>query len=559
VSHLLEVEGLAVEFHTAGGTVHAVRGIDFHLDGGETLSILGESGSGKSVSAAAIMNLIDSPPGYVTAGRILYRGQDLLELDAEARREINGRHIAMIFQDPLAHLNPVYSVGWQIAETFQAHGSTSTERARSGTVELLRRVGIPDPARRARDYPHQFSGGQRQRVMIAMALALRPDILIADEPTTALDVTVQAQILALLKELQRETGMGLVLITHDLGVVAQVADRVAVMHEGRIVETGPVRGIFHHPADAYTRRLMAAIPGHTARPGPAAEVRAAEVRAAGRSGAQPLLRVQDLAKHYPITKGMMRRATGEVVRAVDGVSFDLDAGETLGLVGESGSGKSTLAQTLLRLEEPTAGSAHYRGTDVFTLPPAELLRFRRHIQVVFQDPYASLDPRMTVAQIIAEPWTIHRDVLPKGQWLTRVCELLEQVGMDPEHARRYPHQFSGGQRQRIAIARALALQPEVIICDEAVSALDVSIQAQVIELLADVQRRFCLAYIFIAHDLPVVRHFADRVMVMYQGQIVEQGPTEAIFEHPRHDYTRALLAASPIPDPDRQRHRAATV
>jgi peptide/nickel transport system ATP-binding protein len=546
--HLLEVQDLAVEFHTAAGTVHAVNGISWHLDRGETLALLGESGSGKSVSAAAIMNLIDSPPGYVTGGRALYRGSDLFRLPAEARRRINGAKMAMIFQDTLAHLNPVYSVGWQIAETLRVHGEASAAPARARAAALLERVGIPDPGRRADDYPHQFSGGQRQRIMIAMALALRPDVLIADEPTTALDVTVQAQILVLLQELQRETGMGLVLITHDLGVVAEVADRVAVMHDGRIVESGPVREVFHEPRHAYTRRLMAAIPG-----------RQAALRAGGAAApAEPLLRVQDLAKHYPITAGLMRRRTGEVMRAVDGVSFDLAAGETLGLVGESGSGKSTLARTLLRLEEATGGSARFRGEDLLALSPAALLRLRRAIQVVFQDPYASLNPRMTVAAIIAEPWSIHKDVLPKARWPARVAELLEQVGLRPEHARRYPHQFSGGQRQRIAIARALALQPEVIICDEAVSALDVSIQAQVIALLAELRRTFGLAYIFIAHDLPVVRDFADRVMVMHRGRIVEHGPTAQIFERPQHPYTQALLAASPVPDPDARRPRSPT-
>ncbi len=544
--HLLEVEDLAVEFDTAHGKVHAVNGIGYHLDGGEVLAILGESGSGKSVQAAAILDLIDSPPGWITAGRVRYRGQDLLTMPAGARREINGRKIAMIFQDPLAHLNPVYSVGWQIAETFRAHGAASRSAAGKKAVELLERVGIPEPARRAHDYPHQFSGGQRQRVMIAIALALRPEVLIADEPTTALDVTVQAQILALLKELQADTGMGLILITHDLGVVAEMADRVAVMHAGKIVETGPVRQVFHAPADPYTQRLMAAIPGRAASAGRTSEVTEP-------NGA--LLRVKGLCKHYEITTGMMRRRTGEVLRAVDDVSFELRAGETLGLVGESGSGKSTLARTLLRLDEPTGGRAEYRGRDVFALPPAELLRLRRQIQVVFQDPYASLNPRMTVAQIVAEPWSIHRSLLPKAKRQSRVCELLEQVGMQPEHARRYPHQFSGGQRQRIAIARALALRPELIICDEAVSALDVSIQAQVIALLAELQRSFGLAYLFIAHDLAVVRDFADRVLVMYRGQIVEQGPTERIFERPEHPYTRALLAASPVPDPD-VRHRS---
>ena len=538
--HLLEIQNLAVEFHTAAGTVKVVDGISYHLDAGETLAILGESGSGKSVSASAIMNLIDSPPGYITSGCILYRGDDLLQMPAEARREINGKKIAMIFQDTLAHLNPVYSIGYQIAETFRAH-KAGASTARQQVVDLLDRVGIPDPERRVDDYPHQFSGGQRQRVMIAMALAFRPDILIADEPTTALDVTVQAQILKLLRELQQETGMGLILITHDLGVVAETADRVAVMHQGRIVETRPVRQVFHHPEHPYTRRLISAIPG--ARGAPALTPDTPED---GNTG-MPLLSVRELARHYVVTKGLMRRATGEVVRAVDGVSFDLQAGETLGIVGESGSGKSTLARTLLRLEEPTSGEAQYRGRDIFSLADQDLLALRRQMQVVFQDPYASLNPRMTVAQIIAEPWAIHPGVLPKSEWLGRIGELLAQVGMHPEHTRRYPHQFSGGQRQRIAIARALALQPEIIICDEAVSALDVSIQAQVIELLAGLKRKFGLAYIFIAHDLPVVRDFADRVLVMHRGRIVEEGRTDKIFDHPEHPYTQALLAASPDP------------
>ena len=542
-AHLLEVQDLAVEFHTAAGTVQAVDGISYHLDRGETLAILGESGSGKSVSASAIINLIDSPPGYITGGRVLFHGDDLLTMPREARREINGKKIAMIFQDTLAHLNPVYSIGYQIGETLVAHDAV-TSTVKQQVVDLLGRVGIPDPERRVDDYPHQFSGGQRQRVMIAMALAFRPDILIADEPTTALDVTVQAQILKLLRELQQETGMGLILITHDLGVVAETADRVAVMHRGKIVETGPVRQVFHQPQHAYTQKLIAAIPG--ARGAPALTPDAEE---AGNVG-MPLLLVRDLAKHYVVTKGLMRRATGEVVRAVDGVSFDLHAGETLGIVGESGSGKSTLARTLLRLDEPTSGEALYRGQDIFSLADRDLLNLRRQVQVVFQDPFASLNPRMTVADIIAEPFAIHGDVLPKSEWRERVGDLLVQVGMHPEHARRYPHQFSGGQRQRIAIARALALQPEIIICDEAVSALDVSIQAQVIDLLADLKNRLGLAYIFIAHDLPVIRDFADRVLVMHQGKIVEQGRTQEIFDHPEHPYTQALLAASPVPDPD---------
>lgn len=559
--HLLEVQDLAVEFHTAAGTVKAVNGISYYLDRGETFAILGESGSGKSVSASAIMNLIDSPPGYITGGRALFHGQDLFEMPAENRREINGKKIAMIFQDTLAHLNPVYSIGYQIGETFTAHGEIPPAHhvvaptVRQQVIDLLDRVGIPDPERRVDDYPHQFSGGQRQRVMIAMALAFRPDILIADEPTTALDVTVQAQILRLLRALQRETGMGLILITHDLGVVAETADRVAVMHQGLIVETGPAREVFHQPRHAYTKRLISAIPG-------AGKVLRRPVDIQPSLNSQQynephsLLSVQALAKHYVVTKGMMRRKTGEVARAVDGVSFDLAVGETIGIVGESGSGKSTLARTLLRLEEPTSGRATYRDQDIFKLSAPDLFAFRRRVQMVFQDPFASLNPRMTIASIIAEPWAIHRGVLEKSRWQARTAELLTQVGMHPDHARRYPHQFSGGQRQRIAIARALALEPEVIICDEAVSALDVSVQAQVIKLLADLRDELGLAYLFIAHDLPVVRHFADRVLVMHQGKIVEQGSTDQIFDRPEHPYTRALLEASPVPDPDYQRDAA---
>jgi peptide/nickel transport system ATP-binding protein len=541
---LLDVQGLEVEFHTAGGIVPAVRGIDFSLRAGETLAILGESGSGKSVSASAIMDIIDSPPGYITGGRILFEGRDLLTMPEAERRDLNGRRLAIIFQDTLAHLNPVYSVGWQIAEGFKAHGLADGD-VRRQSIRLLERVGIPEPERRIDDYPHQFSGGQRQRVMIAMAIALKPALLIADEPTTALDVTVQAQILGLLKELQAETGMGILLITHDLGVVADVADRVVVMQQGRIVDRGPVREIFRSPKDAYTQKLIAAIPGLGAIP---------ERQLAN---AAPLLEVRDLATHYPVTRGLLRRASGEVVRALDGVSFTLEPGETLGVVGESGSGKSTLAKTLLRLEAPTSGEARFRGQDIFTLEGKALLAFRRKVQVVFQDPFASLNPRMSVFDLVAEPWTIHRDVLPKARWRERVAELLEQVGMSAGHMARFPHQFSGGQRQRIAIARALALEPELIICDEAVSALDVSIQAQVIALLKALRDRLGLAYLFIAHDLPVVHDIADRLIVMHRGKIVEAGRTADIFGAPQHPYPRDLLAASPVPDPDEQARRRA--
>ncbi|MCG5487110.1 MAG: ABC transporter ATP-binding protein [Sinorhizobium meliloti] len=531
--HLLEVRNLSVEFHTATGVVHAVKSICYHLDKGETLAILGESGSGKSVSSSAIMNLIDMPPGRISAGEILLDGRDLLTMPAEERREVNGRRVAMIFQDPLSHLNPVYSVGWQISEAMTTHGLAGS-KAREEALRLLRRVGIPEPERAMRKYPHEFSGGQRQRVMIAMALALRPDLLIADEPTTALDVTVQAEVLKLLKELQRETGMAVLIITHDLGVVSEIADRVVVMEKGAIVEAGTVREIYKNPQHPYTQKLIAAAPGKGAMHEPGAR-------------AEPLLTVRDVRKTYGSFE------------ALKGISFDLMPGETMAVVGESGSGKSTLARALLRLDEPDSGTALWKGRDLFALSPAELYKLRRDLQMVFQDPTQSLNPRMTVYQLISEAWVIHPDILPKAKWRERVAELLVQVGLSAEHMSRYPHQFSGGQRQRIAIARALALEPQLIICDEAVSALDVSVQAQVIELLDRLRREMGIAFIFIAHDLPVVRDFADYVMVMQQGEVVELGTVREVFDTPRQAYTRALLAASLNPDPDAKAGHLASV
>lgn len=527
--HLLEVQDLSVTFHTVRGPVHAVRNVSWHLDRGEVLAILGESGSGKSVSASAVMDLIDIPPGEISSGRILFEGRDLLTMSPDERRMINGKRIAMIFQDPLSHLNPVYSVGWQIEETMVIHG-TSRAEAKAETVRLLRKVGISDPEGAVKKYPHQFSGGQRQRLMIAMALALRPDVLIADEPTTALDVTVQAQILALLEELQAETGMGLLIITHDLGVVAEMAHRVVVMNAGQIVEAGSATQVYHTPQHPYTQKLIAAAPGQGD-------------MSRGVAEQEPLLRLTDVKKSY-----------GEF-EALKGISFDLLAGETLAVVGESGSGKSTMAKVLLRLEEASGGKAEYKGRDLFALSPAELFEMRRDIQMVFQDPTQSLNPRMSVYDLISEAWVIHREILSKDKWKARVAELLEQVGLLQEHMHRYPHQFSGGQRQRIAIARALALEPRIIVCDEAVSALDVSIQAQVIELLDRLRHELGLSYIFIAHDLPVVRDFADRVIVMQGGEIVEHGTVRQIFEAPRMRYTQDLLAASLDPDPEVQAAR----
>jgi len=528
--HLLEVRNLSVDFHTSIGTVHAVRDVSWHLERGETLAILGESGSGKSVSASAILNLIDMPPGEITSGEILFEGRDVLSMSPEERRLLNGHRIAMIFQDPLSHLNPVYTVGFQIAEAMMAHG-VNKGQTRSRTIELMKRVGITDADTKIDSFPHQFSGGQRQRIMIAMALALKPDILIADEPTTALDVTVQAQILALLEELQEETGMGLLLITHDLGVVAEIADRVVVMNAGEIVETGTARDVYHTPHHPYTKKLIAAIPG------------GGEMAEQLGTGIDPILEISGLTKHY-----------GAFV-ALDNANLTVLPGESVAIVGESGSGKSTLAKTILRLEDATGGQALFEGRDLISMDPKALFKMRRDIQMVFQDPTQSLNPRMSIYDIISEAFVIHPKILGKQHWKTRVCELLEQVGLGTEHMYRHPHQFSGGQRQRIAIARALALEPKLIVCDEAVSALDVSVQAQVLALLTKLQDELGLSFLFIAHDLPLVRDFAHRVIVMQNGKIVEQGPVEQIFDAPREDYTRNLIAASLSPDPDIQAER----
>ena len=530
--HLLEVRDLSVEFHTAAGTVKAVQDVSWHLDRGETLAILGESGSGKSVSASAIMNLIDMPPGRITSGTILFNGRDMLAMSAEERRAINGARIAMIFQDPLAHLNPVYTVGWQITEMMTTHGAPR-EEARTRALDLMKRVGIPQPELAMNKYPFQFSGGQRQRLMIAMALACKPDILIADEPTTALDVTVQAQVLELLGELQDETGMGLLLITHDLGVVAEIADRVVVMNSGCIVESGNAAEVYRNPQHPYTKKLIDAAPGKGEMPD--------EQERKG----EPLLSAIGLHKTYG------------AFHALKGVDIAIMPGETVAVVGESGSGKSTLARAILRLDDPNSGQVLYRGRDLLAMSPRELFGLRRDLQMVFQDPTQSLNPRMTVFQLISEAWAIHPGILPRARWKERVAELLVKVGLKPDMAARYPHQFSGGQRQRIAIARALAMEPKLIVCDEAVSALDVSIQAQVIALLDGLRREFGLSYLFIAHDLPVVRDFADRVVVMKDGETVEEGPVRQIFDAPAHPYTRALLAASLDPDPEIQAARRA--
>ena len=532
---ILKIDNLTVDFLSEGDPVRAVDGVSFEVCRGETLVSLGESGSGKSVSTGTIMGLIDCPPGDIVSGSLIFDGTDLSRLDEEGRRGLNGRRIAMIFQDPLAYLNPVYTVGRQIAEVFESHGGGEAGQVRDKVIHLLERVGIPEAEKRVDYYPHQFSGGQRQRVMIAMAIALKPDILIADEPTTALDVSVQSQILDLLRDLQRETGMALIMITHDLEVAASMADRIIVMNGGVVVESGPAKDIFTNPAHAYTRRLMSAVPH------------------AGSSSKQPrtetkgeiLLQVENLSKHYMLGSGTF--SSGREFRAVDDVTFNVCRGETVGIVGESGSGKSSIARMLLRLNDPTSGKALFAGEDIFRLEGKALNGFRRRVQMVFQDPFGSMNPRMNVRSIISEPLVIHRDILPKARWKDRVVELLELVGLKAEHADRHPHQFSGGQRQRIAIARALASEPELIVCDEAVSALDVSIQMQVIALLADLRQRLGLSYVFITHDLPIVREFAHRILVMKQGKVVEESETETLFNCPKHDYTKSLLNSVPRP------------
>ena len=534
--HLLEVKDLTVDFLSLGGAFRATNGVSFHVDAGETLVILGESGSGKSVSASAIMGLIDTPPGDICSGTITYRGKNLDDCSPEERRDLNGKKIAMIFQDPLSHLNPVYPIGWQLAEVFSAHGLATGAEARAKAIDILGRVGIPEPEKRIDQYPHQFSGGQRQRIMIGMAIALRPEILIADEPTTALDVSVQAQILDLLKTLQAEDGLAIIMITHDLEVAASMADRVIVMNSGRIVEEGEARAVFENPQHIYTRTLINALPYDTGE--------GVGRRSTIETG-KPILEVKSLNKFYGLSSGFFSKQTQ--LHAVKDLSFTVAKGETVGIVGESGSGKSTVARVLLRLNDVSSGEALFHGRDIFQMDAKELLNFRRKVQMVFQDPYSSMNPRMTIFDIVSEPRRIHKDILDKPRWRDRVVELLGLVGLKPEHADRYPHQFSGGQRQRIAIARALACEPELIVCDEAVSALDVSVQVQVIDLLAQLRDRLGLAYIFITHDLPIVRHFADRIIVMKSGAIVEHARTDDIFRNPQHAYTRQLMNATPKP------------
>ncbi|MGP3635596.1 ABC transporter ATP-binding protein [Streptomyces sp. 24-1644] len=526
---LVEVEDLTIDF----GDVRAVDGLSFTLEAGAALGVVGESGSGKSASAYALLGL-HRGTGARVSGTVRVAGTDVGAADDRALRALRGARAAMVFQDPLSSLDPYYAVGDQIAEVYRVHTSASRRAARARAVQVLDRVGIPDAARRAHSRPHEFSGGMRQRALIAMALACEPRLLIADEPTTALDVTVQAQILDLLHGLRHETGMGLLLVTHDVGVAAESVDEVLVMRAGREVERGPVAEVLGAPRQPYTRELLSAVPRVDA-------PRATPVpRPRADADAVPLLEAVDLRREFG--RGRDR------VAAVDGVSLTVHAGETLGIVGESGSGKTTLGRMLVRLLDPSSGRLRYGGTEIGSLSGKAMRPYRRDLQMVFQDPVSSLNPRRSIGESVADPLRAAGEG-DEDRIRARVGELLERVGLDPDRYERYPHEFSGGQRQRVGIARALAAGPKVIVCDEPVSALDVTTQAQVIALLAEIQRELGIGLVFIAHDLAVVRQVSDRVAVMRQGRIVEQGPADEVYGNPRHAYTEQLLAAVPALDP----------
>jgi microcin C transport system ATP-binding protein len=525
---LLEVEDLSVNFRVEDGVLEAVRRVSFDIAQGETLALVGESGSGKSVTALSILQLLPYPKASHPGGSIRLDGQELIGADEATLRKVRGDRVGIIFQEPMTSLNPLHKVEKQVSESVLLHRSLSRAAARQRTLELLQLVQLREAEQRLDAYPHQLSGGQRQRVMIAMALANEPDLLIADEPTTALDVTIQAQILTLLKDLQRRLGMAMLLITHDLTIVRKVADRVCVMTEGQIVESGPAAALFERPQHAYTRHLLAAEPkGKPLQHAPDAPV---VMAAAG------------LKVHFPIQRGLLRRTVG-VVKAVDGVDLEVRRGQTVGVVGESGSGKTTLGLALLRLLR-SIGDIRFQGQAIHGWSSRRLRPLRRHMQVVFQDPFGSLSPRMSIGQIIEEGLTLHRLGGDRQGRRRLVAKVLEEVGLDPASQDRYPHEFSGGQRQRVSIARAIVLEPSFVVLDEPTSALDMSVQAQIVDLLRDLQARHGLAYLFISHDLRVVRALSDQVIVMRAGEVVEQGPAEVIFERPQHPYTRALMAAA---------------
>ena len=565
--HLLKIEDLDIRFGKEAAEVPAVKKLNLHVNRGETVAIVGESGSGKSVTALSVMRLVEFGGGRIAGGKISFRKRDGSTIDigslgAEEARLMRGDDIAMIFQEPMTSLNPVFTIGDQIVEAVMTHQAKSRSAAKATALETLEKVRIPDAAQVMKRHPHQLSGGMRQRVMIAMALSCRPQLLIADEPTTALDVTIQAQILRLIRELQDEEDMAVLFITHDMGVVAEIADRVVVMYRGEKVEEGDVETIFKVPQHPYTKALLKAVPSLGSMKGtdspepftiPGQEDAKTDVvpAAAIDYEADPLLSVRGLTTRFDIGEGLFGRVNKRV-HAVEQLDLDIWPGETLGLVGESGCGKSTTGRSILQLVESTSERLTFGGEDLTRLSASSLQKLRRQVQFVFQDPYASLNPRLTVGYSIAEPMLIHgletkQNAFDKAVWL------LEEVGLSAEHANRYPHAFSGGQRQRIAIARALGTDPKLIIADEAVSALDVSVQAQVINLMMDLQKRFGLAYLFISHDMAVVERISHRVAVMYLGQIVESGPRRAVFEDAHHAYTQRLMAAAPVPDPAMRR------
>ena len=522
---VLAVRDLKIGFRQDGRLSHAVKGVSFHIDRGETVALVGESGSGKSVTALSTVRLLGD--SALVEGSVKYEGRELVGAPDRDLRAIRGNDISFIFQEPMTSLNPLHTLEKQLAESLALHQGLAGAKARARIIQLLTRVGIRDPETRLADYPHQLSGGQRQRVMIAMALANGPELLIADEPTTALDVTIQAQILELLAELKAAEGLSMLFISHDLGIVRRIADRVCVMKDGQIVEQGPVAQIFADPQHDYTRKLLAAQPSGMADPVP--------------EGAEMLVETRDLRVWFPIKRGLMRRVVGHV-KAVNAASLRVRAGETLGIVGESGSGKTTLALAIMRLIE-SRGPILYLGQDISDWRAKRLRHLRRDMQIVFQDPYGSLSPRMTIEQIIAEGLGVHG--VEKGRDRRQmVHDIMEEVGLDPATMHRYPHEFSGGQRQRIAIARAMILRPKLVVLDEPTSALDMTVQVQIVDLLRDLQRRYGLAYLFISHDLRVVRAMSHQIMVMRAGDVVEHGPTAQIFNAPQSDYTRALMAAA---------------
>ncbi|WP_267554056.1 ABC transporter ATP-binding protein [Rhizobium rhizogenes] len=563
---LLSVENLRVSFQTDNGKVTAVDDLSFGIEPGECVAVVGESGSGKSVTAMAILGLTTFNGGRIEHGVLKFSRRDgsignLAALPEAKLEEIRGDEIAMIFQEPMTSLNPVFTIGEQVAEVVRHHRKLGSKEAAARALELLKRVRIPEPETRFRQFPHELSGGMRQRVVIAMALACSPRLLIADEPTTALDVTIQAQILDLLKELAQQDGMSLLFITHDMGVVAEIADRVVVMRHGRKVEENLTADLFAAPKEAYTRQLLDSVPklgSMAAFAGPRPfgdETPDTPVDwEAAKTVKQPLLRVRDLVTRFPVRKGVLQRHVANI-HAVENVSFDLHEGETLALVGESGCGKSTTGRSILRLIEPTSGNVELAGEDLLSLSGPRLRARRRDMQIVFQDPYAALDPRLTAFDQVAEPLIVHRVEMGTAL-LDRVVDLLERVGLSADHLDRYPHEFSGGQRQRLCIARALTLSPKIIVADEPVSALDVSIQAQVVNLMIELQQELGLSYLFISHDMAVVERMSHRVAVMCMGRIVEIGTRADVFGNPSHAYTRALLSAVPNPDPARRRVNA---